>query len=76
MKKFALWLLAAATTISVAEGCKTRRAGTVDKNSPVPTNVSNNDSTGTSPGVKLTPAPVPNARPKPVPNPLPPSPPM
>jgi len=63
-------------SIALATGCKTQKAGPVAKNNPVPTNAANNDSTGTTPGVSLTPSPVPNTRPNPVPNPLPPSPPM
>jgi len=77
MKKFALSLCtAAALFILAGTGCKTKRNVTISKNSAVPTNTANNDSTGTSPQAKLTPAPVPNARPNPIPNPLPPSPPM
>jgi len=68
--------IAAALSVALTTGCKTQKAGPVAPNNPVPTNAANNDSTGTTPGVKLTPAPVPNVRPNPVPNPLPPSPPM
>ncbi|MDT3404943.1 hypothetical protein [Mucilaginibacter terrae] len=73
-----LWLcMAVALTINFSSGCKSRKAGTqvkIDKNSPVPANPANADSSGTSPSAKLTPAPVPNARPNPVPNPPPPDP--
>lgn len=72
----ALSLFAAVGIASLATGCKTQKAGPVASNNPVPTNAANNDSTGTTPGVSLTPAPIPNVRPNPVPNPLPPSPPM
>ncbi len=75
MKKSALWFcLAAVTIISVSEGCKTRRAVKIAKNSPVPTSTTNIDSSGTSPGIKLTPSPVPNIRPNPIPNPPAPNP--
>ncbi|MFD1255600.1 hypothetical protein ACFQ3S_02225 [Mucilaginibacter terrae] len=77
MKKFVLWLcLATIITVSVFEGCKMRRSGTIAKNSAVPANTSNTDSSGTSPSIKLTPSPVPNTRPNPIPNPPPPNPPM
>ena len=70
-----MWLfLAAALSINVLPGCTAKRSGSIAKNSPVPNNVSNTDSSGTSPSVKLTPAPFPNTRPNPVPNPPPPNP--
>lgn len=77
MKRLVLGLsLTAILNIGLTTGCKTRKAGPIAQNNPVPTNAANNDSTGTTPGVSLTPSPVPNTRPNPVPNPLPPSPPM
>lgn len=77
MKKAVLGLsLAAILSIGLNTGCKARKSGPVAQNNPVPANAANNDSTGTTPGVNLTPAPVPNVRPNPVPNPPPPSPPM
>jgi hypothetical protein len=77
MKKLAsgLYLVLALSVLAMA-GCKTSRKGTIGKNNAVPTNTTNNDSTGTSPQAKLTPSPVPNTRPNPIPNPQPPSPPM
>jgi len=77
MKKNALWFcLAAVITVSASDGCKTSHSGTIPKNSAVPANTVNTDSSGISPGVKLTPSPVPNTRPNPIPNPPPPNPPM
>jgi hypothetical protein len=77
MKRIALgFCTAAAFFILAGTGCKTKRKITISKNSAVPTNTANNDSTGTSPQAKLTPSPVPNTRPNPIPNPLPPTPPM
>lgn len=77
MKKSALWLCLATTLIiGIATGCHTQRAGTVAKNSPVPANTNNTDSSGISPSIKLTPSPVPNTRPNPIPNPPPLNPPM
>lgn len=68
--------LAAVLSLGIMSGCKARKAGPIAKNNPVPVNAGNNDSTGTTPGVNLTPAPVPNVRPNPIPNPQPPNPPM
>ena len=77
MKKIVLGVcLASILSLGLIAGCKTQKAGPVAQNNPVPTNAANNDSTGTTPGVNLTPSPVPNTRPNPVPNTLPPSPPM
>ena len=77
MKKIVLgFSLAGVLCLALITGCKTQKAGPIAQNNPVPTNTANNDSTGTTPGVSLTPSPFPNVRPNPVPNPLPPSPPM
>jgi len=77
MKRSVLALsLTIVLSLGILSGCKTRKAGAIAKNNPVPVNPGNNDSTGTTPGVNLTPAPVPNVRPNPIPNPQPPNPPM
>ena len=75
MKKTALWLcLAAVIQAGFVTGCKTHRAGSISKSHAVPTNRNNNDSLSTTPGVKLSPSPVPNNRPQPIPNPAAPDP--
>lgn len=79
MKKPVMYTLMVLLAMGAATSCSSRKAaGTttkVSKNSPVPANAANNDSTGTTPTPKLTPSPIPNTRPNPIPNPPPPNPP-
>ncbi|WP_158828301.1 hypothetical protein [Mucilaginibacter lacusdianchii] len=69
-------LLAASTLVACHTQKNSGSKNVRTKDMPSPSNTSNTDSTGTTPSVKLTPAPVPNVRPNPTPNPVPPNPPM